>query len=159
MAQQFNAQWARGVIDSGMEKAQGILGDQEQMDALMAQVQDKVRGLPGDIAGALSNIPLMATMVKSYVTREYTEVSPKVVISLVSALLYLVKRKDLIPDSIPVVGLLDDVAVVAFAMMINEPELEAFAHWRQQQGYTDQVVLEPLLADEADQIAIEPVQE
>ena len=67
-------------------------------------------------------------------TREYTEVSPKVVISLVSAFLYLVKKDDLISDAIPIIGMADDVAVVAVVMAINEPELEAFAAWREQQA-------------------------
>ncbi len=130
MAEQFNADWARGVIDTGMQKAQGLIDDPSQVQGLMSDLQAKMKDLPSGVAGTLQNIPLMASMVKSYVTREYTEVSPKVVVTVVSALLYVVKRKDLIPDTIPVVGLADDVAVITLAMKINEPELQAYAEWR-----------------------------
>ncbi len=130
MAQQFSAEWARGIIDGGVNQAKSIIESPEQIDDLLVQLQDKLKGLPEKVVKSFENIPLMAEMVKSYVTREYTEVSPKVVISLVSAFLYLVKKKDLIPDDIPIVGYADDVAVVAIAMAINEPELKAFAEWR-----------------------------
>ncbi|MBO4365579.1 MAG: DUF1232 domain-containing protein, partial [Eggerthellaceae bacterium] len=101
----------------------------------------KLKDLPGGFVGALENIPLMASMVKSYVTREYTEVSPKVIITLVSALIYVVKGKDLIPDAIPVIGVADDVAVIALAMKINEPELKEYAAWRDQHALPEPQVL------------------
>ncbi len=134
MAQQFDADWARGIIDNGTEKAQGIINDPSQLDALLAQLQEKLKDLPSAAVKAFSNVPLMASMVKSYITKEYTEVSPKVVISLVSAFLYLVKQRDLIPDYIPVVGLADDLAVIALALVISEPELKAYAEWRDGQA-------------------------
>lgn len=130
MAEQFNADWARGILDSGKEKAQGLINDPAQIDALIGQLQEKLKGLPGEAAKQFANVPLMASMVKSYVSQEYTEVSPKVVIALVSAFLYLVKSKDIIPDYIPVIGLADDLAVVAIALAVCKPELDAYAQWR-----------------------------
>lgn len=130
MADQYSADWARDIIDKGVGKAKGIMDDPNQLNDLLAQLQEKLAGLPQTVSTAFDNVPLMASMVKSYITREYTEVSPKVVISLVSAFAYLVKQKDLIPDNIPIVGLADDVAVATVAMAINEPELKAYAEWR-----------------------------
>jgi uncharacterized membrane protein YkvA (DUF1232 family) len=130
MAEQFNADWARGVLENGKQKAESIIGDPGQIDALLGQLQDKLKDLPGEAAKQFANVPLMASMVKSYVSKEYTEVSPKVVIALVSAFLYLVKSKDLIPDYIPVIGLADDLAVVAIALAVCQPELEAYSQWR-----------------------------
>ena len=132
MTQQFSPEWARNVIDDGIAKAQGIINDPEQLNGLLQSLQDKIAGLPDTVTTAFTNVPLMASMVKSYITREYTEVSPKVIISLVSAFIYLVKQKDLIPDDIPLVGLADDIAVATIAMAINEPELKAYALWREQ---------------------------
>ena len=83
---------------------------------------------------ALSRIPLMISMVRSYITKEYTEISPKVIVSLVCAIIYLLKGKDVIPDNIPVVGYVDDLAVFAAAFMINEPELQAYTQWRIEHG-------------------------
>lgn len=134
MAEGFSAEWARGVISDGYEKAKGFVEDPEQVKGLLDSLMEKLKGLPDTVGTAFQNVPLMASMVKSYVTREYTEVSPKVIISLVSAFIYLVKQKDVISDTVPFLGLLDDLAVATIAMAINEPELKAYAAWREQRA-------------------------
>ena len=177
MAEKFSAEWARGILDTGTAKAKEFVDNPEQVQGLLDNLQEKMKGLPDTVATAFKNVPLMASMVKSYVTREYTEVSPKVIISLVSAFIYLAKQKDLIPDDIPVVGLADDIAVATIAMAINEPELKAYAEWRaQKEGAPIEVAAEPPAAapaaeqpapapaveaaptapDELDTIAVEP---
>lgn len=130
MAEQFSVDDAKQVIENGIAQAQELLSDPTKVDELMKQLQQKVKELPSAAGEAFANIPLMASMVKSYVTKEYAEVSPKVVASLVSAFLYLVTKKDLIDDSVPVLGMADDLAVIALAMKINEGELAAYKEWR-----------------------------
>ena len=131
MAEQFTVDQAREVIENGIAQAQELLSDPAKIEALLQQLQEKVKEIPAGAGEALSNIPLMAQMVKSYVTKEYAEVSPKVVASLVSAFLYLVTTKDLIRDDVPLLGIADDVAVIALAMKINENELAAYKAWRE----------------------------
>lgn len=131
MAEQLSVDQAREIIENGIAQAQELLSDPAKIEQLLQQLQEKLKELPAGAGEALSNIPLMAQMVKSYVTKEYSEVSPKVVASLVSAFLYLVTAKDLIRDDIPVLGIADDVAVIALAMKINENELAAYKQWRE----------------------------
>lgn len=130
MEETFDLEQAKTAVEGGLEKAQEILGDPEKMNELLGQLETKVKELPSTLGDTLSQIPLMASMVKSYVTKEYTEVSPKVVASVVSAFLYLVSKKDLIRDDIPVLGYVDDVAVIAFALKLNEQELADYKLWR-----------------------------
>lgn len=130
MPEQFSVDDAKQVIENGIAQAQELMSDPAKIDELMKQLQQKVKELPSAAGEALGNIPLMASMVKSYVTKEYAEVSPKVVASLVSAFLYIVTKKDLIDDSVPVLGMADDLAVVALAMKVNENELAAYKQWR-----------------------------
>ena len=137
MAEQFSVDQAKEVLEGGMAEATELISNPEKINELLAQVQEFVKGLPGSAADSLANIPLMAQMVKGYVTKEYTEVSPKVIATLVAAFLYLVKQKDLIPDSVPVLGMLDDVAVVALAMKLCENELAAYKAWAEGNGGLD----------------------
>ena len=131
MAEQFTPDQLKEIIDGGIAQAQELLQDPDKINELLGQLQEKVKELPSAAGEALSNIPLMASMVKSYVTKEYAEVSPKVIASVVSAFLYLVTKKDLIADDVPVLGIADDIAVVALAMKINEKELAAYKEWRE----------------------------
>ena len=129
MANEFNLDKAKEVLDAGMNQAQELIQDPSKINDVLDQVQEKIQDIP--VVGTdLANIPTMISMVKSYVTKEYTEVSPKVVAALVSALLYVLKGRDLIPDAIPILGQVDDVAVIAVAMKLIAPEIEAFKQWR-----------------------------
>lgn len=129
MANEFNLDKAKEVLDAGMNQAQELIQDPSKINDVLDQVQEKIKDIP--LVGTdLANIPTMISMVKSYVTKEYTEVSPKVVAALVSALLYVLKGRDLIPDAIPILGQVDDVAVIAVAMKLIAPEIEAFKQWQ-----------------------------
>ncbi|MBE6109972.1 MAG: DUF1232 domain-containing protein [Erysipelotrichaceae bacterium] len=129
MANEFNLDKAKEVLDAGMNQAQELIQDPSKINDVLDQVQEKIKDIP--VVGTdLANIPTMISMVKSYVTKEYTEVSPKVVAALVSALLYVLKGRDLIPDAIPILGQVDDVAVIAVAMKLIAPEIEAFKQWQ-----------------------------
>ena len=129
MANEFNLDKAKEVLDAGMNQAQELINDPSKVKDLLGQVEEKIKDIPY-VGTDLANIPTMIAMVRSYITKEYTEVSPKVVASLVSALLYLIKGMDLIPDAIPVLGQVDDLAVLALSMKLIAPEIEAYKQWQ-----------------------------
>ncbi|MBR2683919.1 MAG: DUF1232 domain-containing protein [Atopobiaceae bacterium] len=131
MAQEINFDQAKELLDERIAQAQGILEDPEQINSLLQQIQGEITNLPDTFKGAMANVPLMVDMVKSYISKEYTDVSPKVIASLVAAFLYFVSNNDLIPDKIPLIGIADDLAVAAVAMKLCEPELNAFNAWRE----------------------------
>ena len=119
----------KAVLEEGMDKATNLLKSNEQVNNLIEMVQTKVQETPL-LGNAVSDLPTMISMVKSYITKEYDVVSPKVIATIVSAFIYLVKRKDLIKDTIPVLGQLDDIAVIVLAMNFIKPELTAYAEWK-----------------------------
>ena len=124
---------AKEALNGFTAQAEEIIKNPQKLEELLQQLEAKLKDVPkaGD---ALSRIPLMISMVRSHITKEYTEISPKVIVSLVCAIIYLLKGKDVIPDNIPVVGYVDDLAVFAAAFMINEPELQAYTQWRTEHG-------------------------
>ena len=124
---------AKEAIAALTGQAEELIKDPGKLEELLQQFEAKIKELP--VAGdALSKVPLMVSMIRSYITREYTAVSPKVIGTMIAAIIYLLKGKDLIPDSIPVVGYADDLAVFAAAFLIDEPELQAYSQWRQENG-------------------------
>ena len=119
----------KAVLEEGMDKATNLLKSNEQVTNLIDMVQTKIQETPL-LGTAVAGLPNMISMVKSYITKEYDVVSPKVIATIVSAFIYLVKRKDLIKDTIPVLGQLDDIAVIVLAMNFIKPELTAYAEWK-----------------------------
>ncbi len=112
-------------------EAEKLIKNPTQIDSILLQVENKLKDVPV-IGGTLADVPLMIAMIKAWIRKEYTVVSTKVIVCMVGALIYLIKKGDLIPDYIPIVGMADDIAVLGLALKICEPELKAFAEWRDQ---------------------------
>ena len=125
----FNMEQAQELLDRGTEEAQEVIQNPSRVDEILVQLEEKLKEVPA-IGNTLASLPLMIAMVKAWIKKEYTEVSPKVIACLVGAMIYLIKKKDLIRDSIPVIGIVDDLAVMGLALKLSEPELKAFAEWR-----------------------------
>ena len=120
---------ARALLENGVAEAQELIKEPSKVDDVLIQLENKLQEVPA-IGETLSDLPLMISMVKGYITKEYTEVSPKVIATMVGAFLYLVKKKDIIPDNIPIIGIADDLGVLGLALKMCEPELAAFKAFR-----------------------------
>ena len=69
MANEFNLDKAKEVLDAGMNQAQELIQDPSKINDVLDQVQEKIKDIP--VVGTdLANIPTMISMVKSYVTKE-----------------------------------------------------------------------------------------
>lgn len=130
---EFGVERAQEVLDSEIAEAEEVLHNPSRVDDILLQLEEKLKTVPV-IGSTLSDLPLMIAMVKAWIKKEYTVVSPKVIACLVGAALYLIKRKDLISDSIPIVGHIDDLAVMGLALKLSEKELQAFSEWRKTQA-------------------------
>lgn len=118
----------RSILDKATAEAKDFVNNPSRMDALLIQLEEKLRQAPA-IGETVSGLPVMIAMVKSWIRKEY-EVSPKVLAIMAGAFLYLIKKKDLIPDSIPVIGIADDVAVLGLALKLVEKDVQAYREWR-----------------------------
>ena len=129
MSEEIRNEQAQEWLDVATAEAETVIGEPSKVDEILMQVENKLREVPA-IGETLADLPLMISMVKAWIKKEYTEVSPKVIACLVGAVIYLLKKKDLISDSIPIVGIVDDIAVLGLALKLSEPELKAYAEWR-----------------------------
>ena len=120
---------AKEWLEKAAGEAQEVIQNPSKVDEILLQLENKLQEVPA-IGETLSNLPTMIAMIKAWIKKEYTVVSPKVIACLVGAVLYLLKRNDLISDRIPVLGIADDLAVLGLALKLCDPELEAFKEWR-----------------------------
>ena len=68
-------------------------------------------------------------LIKLSISGEYTELPSTTVVAAVAVLLYFLSPIDLIPDFVPVLGLLDDMALVAWFSTSIKHELDKFHMW------------------------------
>ena len=124
---------AKEILNSLTSQAQELLKNTSKLEEVLQQMEQKLKDIP-KVGDALSRVPLMISMIRSYITKEYSVVSPKVIITLIAAIIYMVKDQDLIPDDTPVLGHVDDLAILAAAFMVTDPELTAYSQWREEKA-------------------------
>ena len=129
MAVTIGMNQAKSLLQGGAAQAEKLLKDPSAVGELLQKFTEYLKKVPV-IGESLSDIPTAVSMIGAYITGKYTEVSPKVIVSLLGAVIYLVMKEDLVPDSLPVIGLADDVAVLGLALKICEEELTAYKEWK-----------------------------
>jgi uncharacterized membrane protein YkvA (DUF1232 family) len=78
---------------------------------------------------AWTTLQSLFRLIKLSASGEYTELPATTVAAAVAVLLYFLSPIDLIPDFIPVLGLLDDMALVAWFSTTIKHELDKFHEW------------------------------
>lgn len=115
-------------------EAEDILKDEDKMERFLQKLEQKLKTVP--VAGnALAYVPLMMSLVRSYVKKEYTDAPITTMISVVVALIYFLSPIDLIPDNIPGAGYIDDAVVVSGCIALIRTDLEDYRIWRKENGY------------------------
>ncbi|ACF12465.1 protein of unknown function DUF1232 [Chlorobaculum parvum NCIB 8327] len=100
----------RGVIDSAVQMASNP-GASSKFSELSDKFQTLIR------------------LVRAYLSREYHIVPWQTLILAVTALIYFVNPFDLITDFIPLVGFIDDAAVLTAVLASINHDLNAFLEW------------------------------
>ena len=123
------------IIKDGEIESKKIVGDSKKLGDLSDQFEIiKKSNFTKEIC---NYIELMTSIVKSYYRKEYRKVPVGTIVSIVSALAYVINPFDLIPDVIPGIGQLDDALVVAFCFKMVQLDLDKYALWLEENPKLD----------------------
>ncbi len=120
---------AQLLLESNFSEAEEVISNPDALENLLQRLEEKLRLVP--LAGdALSNVPVLVSMVRSYANKEYPNIPLGTMIAIVSALIYFLSPIDLIPDGIPVAGYVDDAAVVFACLNMVQSDVDEYKAWR-----------------------------
>lgn len=123
------AQRICSAVDSKKNQAEYITKDKDAFEKFLVNIETTLKKIPA-VGAILSDIPLLVSLIKSYVSGEYKEVPYNLIVAAIATLLYVISPVDIIPDIIPGVGFLDDAAAVAFCVKMLHDDLENYKMWR-----------------------------
>ncbi len=112
-----DGQFEKGLVRAGSQSVSDK--DIDKVVAKSEEIKKKFRP-GGPLQRFIVDGQLLIAMVKDYWARRYRKVPLGVIGAAVFTLLYVLNPLDLMPDVIPLVGQIDDAAVVAACLMLIE---------------------------------------
>ena len=111
--------------------------DQETIQEIIKKAQNKLEDdtefeNSTGIESIIDNSSSLLRLIRAYASKNYREIPMKSILAAVAAITYFVNPYDMIPDSIPGVGHIDDAAVIDFTLNLIHEDLEKFRKWEQQ---------------------------
>ena len=76
---------ASEALELGYEKAEEMLKDKDEIERLLQRLEKKLENVPY-IGTQLSVVPVLASLLKSYIQGEYKDVPISTIIAIISAL-------------------------------------------------------------------------
>ena len=88
----------------------------------------------GPLSRFVDDARLLLAVVKDYRSGAYRQIPYATIGAIVFTLIYVFNPFDLIPDVLPVIGQVDDVAVMTACLMLVEHDLLNYKVWRDKQS-------------------------
>ena len=111
------------------KKATRLVQDPVAVLRAAERASEKAQGARGPLARVWDDLQTALRLTRAWGRRDYRGVGRGTIALIVGGLLYFVSPIDAILDAIPVLGLIDDAAVLGWVLRQVRSELEAFRAW------------------------------
>ena len=119
-----------GIVKEG---AQNVTEkDVENVISKSEEIQKKFSA-KGPLTRFIEDGQLLISIVKDYWSGAYRQIPYGSIASMVFTLIYVLNPFDLVPDMLPLIGQLDDVAVMGACLILVEQDLHKYKDWKQGQ--------------------------
>lgn len=124
------------ILKNNEPKSKKILSDEASYSDFMKELNKKMKNIKVNnkkLNELVENIELLISMVQDYYHKKYTAIPVKSILSVIGGLIYVLAPVDAIPDYIPVVGYVDDIAVIALVLKLIDSDLQDYKAWKAKQ--------------------------
>ena len=132
----FNKQVSVDIFSDYETQSECILEDSAKTNEYTQKALDlcsKLSDLPY-IGKYIEDILFLCSMIKDYSSGIYKSAPISTIISILAAIIYLVSPADLIPDYIPVIGLVDDMTVLKMVIDATSKDVTRYKEWKESEN-------------------------
>lgn len=116
---------AKNVIGSGVNSINA-----KDLSDLIGKEQRLLTVLTGALSSVADDVKTMFLLSKDYYNGSYLNIRWERLTVIIFALMYLLMPIDLIPDFIPAIGFVDDIAVISVCLKMVSEELKEYRKWQ-----------------------------
>jgi uncharacterized membrane protein YkvA (DUF1232 family) len=119
-------------FQSALRQAAHLAGKPGRIARLLTELAVKVSQVDWSVEGRLKlkqQVLLAGRLLKANISGTYTLKSKRMLVGLLAACIYFINPFDLIPDFLVAIGLVDDMALLAWVFNAAASELHTFENW------------------------------
>ena len=121
---------AEEYVKEGAEKVTSK--DIETVDAKSEEIQ-KQFSARGPLKRFIADAKMLTALVKDWRAGKYRQALYGTIAAAVFALIYVFNHFDIVPDVLPIIGAVDDAAVIGACLMLIERDLNKYRAWKESQ--------------------------
>jgi uncharacterized membrane protein YkvA (DUF1232 family) len=107
-----------------LDKAKKVLGNMQKIRELLIKVSNYIS--KEKLSSVRKELELLCSYVMDIMKGDYSDYDGVKLMFIIAALIYVVSPIDIIPDFIPVAGLVDDVVVIEWLIREVKSELDKY---------------------------------
>ena len=108
--------------------AESYVGHEEKLCCLLEKAARKSEKCYEFLLAPWESLQIFLRLLRAHLAGKFHS-PPDSILMIIAAVIYFVSPFDLIPDSIPVLGLIDDAAVITFVAKANLTLISNFRTW------------------------------
>jgi len=116
------------TFEQAKQKAATYLGDNKKLLRLVSVASNKAQRYYESLLASWESLHIFFRMIRASVFCKYNA-PVGTVLAMVAAVIYFMSPFDLIPDNVPVFGLMDDVSVIGSVARANLKAVSNFRKW------------------------------
>lgn len=125
----LNKREAKEELDKKQLEAEELIKNKDEVEEKLVSLENKLKVVP-KVGKRFAMVPIMISLVRSYIKKEYDKVPIGTILAILGALLYILTPIDAIPDYILGIGYVDDFAVLAACLKLVNHDLKKYSKWR-----------------------------
>jgi uncharacterized membrane protein YkvA (DUF1232 family) len=114
------------------EKAKKLLNNEKNLNSLLNSAIKKAINQKGKLKSVWEDFQTLFRLINSWLKKDYKTVPWKSILYATTAILYFLNPLDIIPDFIPITGLIDDISIIAYVIKSIKDDLDKFILWEKE---------------------------
>jgi len=119
----------RSALARDEKQAEQLFGKTRETGRLLHDAVRKSERNRNKLLSMWRDLSALLRLLRAWKNKTYTKLPKKTIIMAIAALIYFVDPFDLIPDVIPMIGYIDDAAVMGLVVAAIRDDLEKFQEW------------------------------
>lgn len=111
-----------------LKKARTILSDTSNSDYLKKAGEKLANATPG-FKKLWEQVQVLVRLSKAYKAGDYRHIPVKSMLLITASILYFINPLDVLPDLVPIFGLVDDATLIGFVISSLRKDIDKFREW------------------------------